>query len=80
MKKKGTKKLSEEDELLEAIENFLKSDNSSKDVFCSIVRFILPHPDLNNGIDRNRVYITESLGLSDNATKADIINYINELL
>lgn len=80
MKKKTPQELSEEDELLEEIENFLKSDNSSKDVFCSIVRFMLPHPDLSNGIERNRVYIAESLGLSDNATKADIINYINGLL
>ena len=80
MKKKKPQQLSKEDELLEEIESFLKSGDSSKDVFCSILRFMLPHPDLSNGIERNRVYIAESLGLSDNATKADIINYINELL
>ena len=80
MKNKTPQQLSKEDELLEEIENFLKSDDSSKDVFCSIVRFMLPHPDLNNGIDRNRLYIAESLGLSDRATKDDIINYINELI
>ena len=80
MKNKTPQQLGKEDELLEEIENFLNSDYSSKDVFCSIVRFMLPHPDLSNGIERNRVYVAESLGLSDNATKADIINYINELL
>jgi len=80
MNKKESKKLSKEDELLEDLENFLYSYNSSKDVFCSMVRFMLPHPDLNNGIERNRVYIAESLGLSDRSTKDDIINYINELL
>ena len=80
MKKKTPQQLSKEDELLEEIENFLNSDDSSKDVFCSIVRFMLPHPDLNNGIDRNRLYIAESLGLSDRATKDDIINFINELI
>ena len=80
MKKKEPQQLSKDDELLEEIENFLKSDNSSKDVFCSVLRFILPHPNLSNGIERNRVYIAESLGLSDRATKNDIINFINELI
>ena len=80
MKNKKPQQLSKEDELLEEIENFLKSENLFKDEFCSVVRFMLPHPDLSNGIERNRVYIAESLGLSDNATKADIVNYINELL
>ena len=79
MKKKTPQLLSKEDELLEEIENFLKSDDPSKYVFCSVVRFMLPHPDLNNGIERNRLYIAESLGLSDRATKDDIINFINEL-
>ena len=80
MKKKKPQELSKEDELLEGIENFLKSDNLFKDIFCSDVRFILPHPDLSNGIERNRVYIAESLGLSHRATKEDIINFINELI
>ena len=80
MKKRMPQQLSKEDELLEEIENFLKSDNLFKDEFCSVVRFMLPHPDLNNGIDRNRLYIAESLGLSDRATKDDIINFINELV
>lgn len=80
MKKKTPQQLSKEDELLEEIENFLKSDDLSKDVFCSVLRFMLPHPDLNNGIERNRLYIAESLGLSDRATKNDIIDFINELI
>ena len=80
MKKKVPQVLCREDELLEEIENFLKSDNLYKDIFCSVLRFMLPHPDLNNGIDRNRTYISESLGLSDRATKDNIINFINELI
>ena len=80
MKKKYTS-----DEIIDIIEKYIKDSSISKtekEAFYSILRVcILPHPGIHIGIERNKEYICESLGLNTRTkNKDEIIDIIKFLL